>query len=1239
MPNSSRQPLPQPLPQPLQQALGQLGRRWRWLTVLHGTGVFLLVTTALLAAGVLLDLLVPLSPTIRIIALAAAVAGIATAGYRLVLSRITARSSRAELAALVERLHPELEERLTSSVELLESDECDGAEGLRNLLLLETTAATRSLDFRAVLSFRTAAVMLAWASVAAAVMFGPLAVPGSGHALLMTRFFLPLSNLQRTVLYRVTVENPDQVVARGSDVRIRVRIETPSSPAASSTTGPPPAAVPRNVWCRWTTRSGSSDRRLMERTADGSAYTTTWPEVLTGFEFHVDADGSLSRTHTVRVVDLPAVTGLTLDVVPPRYSRLPPRSTDAVVGDVTVLEGSRLKWRLQFNKPIQQARLTLLGPTPQSASTPLGGLAATLAPDGLLATVDVLAKTGGPLLVELTDRDGLSRDDPTYRRLVIQVDQPPSLALSGHDRPTAVRPTDAITIRAEATDDFGLGSLELLLQVDPSTQDIQTVDPSRLGGREAIEHFTIDLSKFTLKTGARLTYRVRVTDTRDRPAANETLSAPRVLLVDPNAQPPDLADVVARQKETRARLEMARADSLAARSTLETTRGQVLLALKNQAPFSNNPVIRKTGADLRELAGQVDTVARLFATQPLWQPLAPATDRIARKLLPAAATRLEPALEAALADKATRLGQADDDLAQVLSAFDQLLKDFDRIAELEQDLLELDRIAHRTTRLADDVDALAAIAGDSEVGETKIERNQRQGEFDRRKQDLLKRHDGLDNQLDGLLQRRPEVVEAARQALLARLRELGLRARELAAPQRELGQELDGDTDPPPPRPSKTNRPPTDPTADSTATPLGRQQELARQATEQALEIASQLGTTSDAARDAARFAREAAGTARSLLGGRVAEAAGQATTTAQLARTAAKSLEDATEAQPDPVLIRRSRDLANRQDTDARMLGAAAKSAAGRRTVRTVGQLAISAATDRVVTGLSQAAAQLLLPPVDLPENSKQASLAHAQAVAGRKQMDQVGSGLDAAQFPSAADAAQEAARFLEETARLALDAGDAAERPETPVPQRVGQQVTSAVEQLEQSRQSLQQARFDDPRNSAPRPGQKPKAKSGAKKGSGKGAKGKGKGKSGKPGQKAGRAGKPGQKDGALAKSARKLRTAAKSLSKAARNLQPGQVDPRKLAVPPGPNDPNSKDTSGNAGTGSSMASELKRLEAELARLSGRAWGRLPGSLKTEILQAARRDPNGDYAQLIRFYFEEISRAAPQRNDPSTP
>ena len=1216
MPNTSRPALPPRL----QNALGQLGRRWRWLTMLHGIGLFVLTTTALLSSGLLLDLIFPLPTSIRFVALGLVVTGISWAGYRLVISRATAEISRAELAALVERDHPELEERLTSSVELIEEDDSIAGGSLRDLLLEETVVAAGLVDFRSVLGLRAAVIMLVWAGLSAGLMFGPLAVPDSGHALLMTRFFLPWNNLERTLLYRVSVEDGDRVVARGSDVQITVKIASPRGSSPESH----PGLIPRNVWCRWTTRSGNTDRRLMERNTDSAAYTTTWPEVLEGFEFHVDADGSLSRHHTIRVVEPPAVTGLRLDIVPPAYSGLPPRTTDAVVGDVTVLAGSRLTWRMQFNKPIRNARLKLRGPATSTAWE------AALAEDGRLATVDVVAETGGPLQVELIDRDGLQREDQTYRRLIIRDDQPPTLSLSGHDRPTAVRPTDAIVVRAEATDDFGLGTFELELQVDPTTQDHQQVDPGRLTGHQAVEHFTIDLSRFELPTGSRLTYRVRVTDNRERPAPNETWSVPRVLLIDPDAQPPDLADVIDRQKDTRDRIEKARTESLAARTTLSATRQAALAALKNQSAFSANTTIRGTGADLRDLARRVDGIARQLTAHPLWRPLAPAADRIARTLLPAAAARLEPALEAALADKAIRLGQADDDLAQVLSAFDNLLVDFDLLAALERDLLELDRLARRTGRLADDVDALSALTGDGNAGETKIEQQQRQHEFDRRKQDLTKQHDDLRGELDGLLDRRPEVLEAARQAQLSRLRALGLRARELAAPQRDLGRELSEETEIPPARPETSDAASVDPAS----TPLGRQQDLARQAASQALEIAAQLGTDADAARDAARFARQAAQTARQLLGGRIEDSGTAAKTAARLAATAAKSLEDATEAQPDPVLIRRSRDLANRQQTETRMLAAAAGSAFGRRAVRTVGQQAITAATDLIVDGLDRVATRLAAPPVELPERGQQARDAHSVAITGRQAMDKTHQGLAASQFKTAAAAAAQAAERLEHTARLALDAADTSERPDTPVPERVGEQVTSAVEQLEQSRKGLAESRFDDPRNRPRRPGQKPGSKNGNKKGGkGKSAGGQAKGKGGKPGQN------PGKQDGPLAKAASQLRRAARSLSQASKNLQPGQADPNKIAAPPGPNDPDSKDTSGKAGTGSSMAMELKRLEAELARLSGRAWGRLPGTLKTEILQAARRDPNGDYAQPIRFYFEEISRSGRERNNGGSP
>lgn len=57
------------------------------------------------------------------------------------------------------------------------------------------------------------------------------------------------------------------------------------------------------------------------------------------------------------------------------------------------------------------------------------------------------------------------------------------------------------------------------------------------------------------------------------------------------------------------------------------------------------------------------------------------------------------------------------------------------------------------------------------------------------------------------------------------------------------------------------------------------------------------------------------------------------------------------------------------------------------------------------------------------------------------------------------------------------------------------------------------------------------------------------------------------------------------------------------------------------------------LADLEAHLEQMTSRNWGELPGTLKTEILQSSRKRPRGDYARLIRLYFESISRAEATR------
>jgi hypothetical protein len=65
--------------------------------------------------------------------------------------------------------------------------------------------------------------------------------------------------------------------------------------------------------------------------------------------------------------------------------------------------------------------------------------------------------------------------------------------------------------------------------------------------------------------------------------------------------------------------------------------------------------------------------------------------------------------------------------------------------------------------------------------------------------------------------------------------------------------------------------------------------------------------------------------------------------------------------------------------------------------------------------------------------------------------------------------------------------------------------------------------------------------------------------------------------------------------------------------------------------AGPGTPDLSELKAL---VATRTGRAWGELPGHLRTEILQMSQGRYRDDYARLIQLYFREIAAGA-ERHD----
>jgi hypothetical protein len=114
--------------------------------------------------------------------------------------------------------------------------------------------------------------------------------------------------------------------------------------------------------------------------------------------------------------------------------------------------------------------------------------------------------------------------------------------------------------------------------------------------------------------------------------------------------------------------------------------------------------------------------------------------------------------------------------------------------------------------------------------------------------------------------------------------------------------------------------------------------------------------------------------------------------------------------------------------------------------------------------------------------------------------------------------------------------------------------------------------------------------------------------------------------------------LRQGAQALREAAIQLKfrPSQGDPQMAGQPSQPGKPDGKNSQKGQNRGANESPHIVDLDTHLKALSTRNWGELPGTLRTEILQSSRKRPDGDYARLIKLYFDEISRSQPSESVP---
>ena len=1376
------------LPHAVTSQLDSLRGRIRRVAFLRGCGLFLTLTCGLLVGTLLIDFLFDLEASSRLAGFATfCVAEVLLFGFLLVRPMFI-RLRDPEVALLAEEKFPELGERVSSLVELADPDIPEHEKGsplMRDLLEEETLNALAQCDFNEAVSARPAVRRLGYGFGTLSFLALSLLIFPSVSSLLLARLFNPWGNYESVSRLIFDIEGADEFVARGDDIEIVAKMTWRNGSEAP---------IPEPVQLSWRSDDGNSDVRTLSFDPDLEAFTTTVPDVQDSLEFFVSSEGSRSKRYQINVLDRPEVLTAKLEITPPGYLGQPRKTLDGVTGEISVFEHCKLTFDLTFSHPVEEASINWLSAmvlpesdaagdqqvfpsddddeaadeirTPGTSSNSLvtvDDLPATpliVSEDGLSARLETPATIQGAFAFLLKESHGLENDSEPYRQLIITRDQPPLLEVPGGEQDRA-RPTDVYGIRVSAVDDVALEELELHVSSrDGLSQVIKA--PSELLGQESLEHeFRVDLSDIAVKSGDFLKLQIRAADGRPIPSPNEVWSKVRYVAISDDASAQGTSDVLARQEQIRQELQDIRNQLRAAVEQSDDLRDDARRSLDKDRKFAQQNSVTTLAEHEAELAGRIAELSEQFSQHPLFANLSDELWNMAAEELDPAAIKLADSTTQELKDQIATIDENSTVADMVEEGLADVAAEFEKLADLEEDLLELNRIAQRANQLADDAQQLdqhreelastepdAAAPLEAEAAQRHEEARQ---ELAENQQLLMEEQTELMAALDNLMQQRPELLEAARDHQLEKLADLARQASEIAEPQELLAESLkkdaeqarqaaaplaNGETPPPEQNAASQNaasqnslaqnsaerasvtepgntgadaaaseenspagqQPDSEPAAPQTSPTIGellaQQEELTAQAAQLALQSAQQTGAESAATQSAAESAQQSAQAENAASGGQFAQAASEASDAQQAAAASAEALQESA-----PVLAEQAQRLAEQQQQMAEAFEQLENSPAQRAAAQETQQQQLAAQADQIAQALDELAEQLGAQPLDLQRQGQQASSAQQSAQQGQQAASQAAENMQAGNQGQAALSAQQAADALRESAQQAA-ANATPSNNSSPVPGEFAAQIADAMRQLQQAQQQLAQASEDaaqasqasgqpnsqtgEPAAGNSEPGataldaatgeaaaaQPPSgdSPSNGEPAQGQPSQGDPAGQpsdtpspsnaasESEPGQQSGQptpgtpgsAGQPSssqgnqpgqqtqQRNGALAEAADALQQAAEMLNDAAQQLaadgsqsedNQGQSNQQPSSQQPG---------LGNSGTGSFADGEIKGpLDTELKRRAMKNWGKLSGNLKTEILQSSQRKANGDYARLIKLYFEELAKSGQSKRD----
>jgi hypothetical protein len=454
-------------PNALMQSLESLRKRVKLLSVGYGVGLLALGLVGTIVLLVLLDYALNLPALPRVGLTLAGLVGLAIIAFRRVVSPGMARFALRDVAAHVERVFPQFDDRLRSTVDFL-SGQKTGSESLQQQVILQTSQMAKDIDFTRAIESRPVVYSLGGGAgaILALLLLATLVVGPQFRDIALSRLFNPFGGKAwpKNTQIQMVVDVPSRV-AVGQKLDLRMRLSKGDKSSAKAIVeyqygnfNSAGEFVGTPIQQEYMLRSGQG---IYGVSLDARADTNEQASIL---RVTIKSGDDEVRLKDITILPRIAVRSAIATVTLPRYvggDAVANATFDLAKSPALMPTGSVVKLDLTFNKSLALGDADIrFESVESSAKLPAPR---ELKIQGSSANVTWAMEQSSRFRIIATDTDGFTSSGLEEYEILVRPDQLPAIQIESPRRSEDRTPVAIIPLQAAAEDDYGVASVKLIV--------------------------------------------------------------------------------------------------------------------------------------------------------------------------------------------------------------------------------------------------------------------------------------------------------------------------------------------------------------------------------------------------------------------------------------------------------------------------------------------------------------------------------------------------------------------------------------------------------------------------------------------------------------------------------------------------------------------------------------------------------------------------------------------------------